>query len=143
MYHGADHSSHLLAKIGGFFFLPVLGGIGTRIAATAGEGALPTKNPAVIAAAAGTLVHGALAYAFYKASESDELSAGMQSLFRGGMWGAGLGAVFCAAMPAVNQPGPAISGPNPKLDQVFNLLTARAAGHVALKRSRALNPASR
>lgn len=141
MYHGADHSSHLLAKVGGFFLLPVLGGLGTRIAATAGESALAGKNPALVAAAAGTLVHGALAYAFYQASESDSLSEGMQSLFRGGMWGAGLSAALCAAMPAINTPGPTVSGPNPKLDQVFNLLTAQAAGQVALKRARALNPA--
>ncbi len=143
MYHGADHSSHILAKVGGFFLLPALGGLGTRITAAAGESALPTKNPGLVAAAAGAVVHGALAYAFYKASESDSMSEGMQSLFRGGMWGSGIAAVLCAAMPAVNAPGPVVSGPNPKLDQVFNLLTARAAGAVALKRSRALNPASR
>jgi hypothetical protein len=141
MYHGADHSSHLLAKVGGFFLLPALGAVGTKLAATAGEVAAPKANPSLVAAAAGTAVYGALAYAFYKASESDSMSEGMQSLFRGGMWGAGLSAAFCAAIPAVNPPGPVMSGPSPKLDKVFNLLTAKAAGAVALKRSRALNPA--
>lgn len=143
MYHGADHSSHLLAKVGGFFILPALGALGTKLAATTGEKMAPKANPGLVAAAAGTAVYGALAYAFYKASESDSMSEGMQALFRGGMWGAGLSAAVCAAVPAVNPPGPVVSGPNPQLDKVFNLLTAQAAGAVALKRSRALNPALR
>jgi hypothetical protein len=143
MYHGADYSSHLLAKVGGFFILPMLGGLGTRVAATAGETVAPNANPGFIASAAGTAVYGALAYAFYKASESDGLSDGMQALFRGGMWGAGISAAFCAALPAVSPPGPMISGPRPEMDKLFNLLTAQAAGAVASKRSkaRALNPA--
>lgn len=136
MYHGADHSSHLLAKIGGFLLLPALGGVGTKLAATAGESLAPKANPGLIAAAAGTAVYGALAYAFYKASESDNMSETMQSLFRGGMWGAGIASAMCAATPAINPPGPVVSGPSPKLDKAFNLLTAQAAGAVALKRAR-------
>ena len=139
MYHGAEHSSHLLAKIGGFLFLPMLGTVGTRVTATAAESLAPTKNPGLVAAAAGTAVYGALAYAFYKASESDSMSDSMQALFRGGMWGSGISALLIAATPAFNPPGPAVSGPSPQLDKVFGLLTAQAAGAVALKRAQARN----
>ena len=135
MYHGADHSSHILAKVGGFFLLPALGTVATKLAATTGEKMAPGTNPGLVAAAAGTAVYGALAYAFFKASESDQLSEGMQSLFRGGMWGAGISAAFCAATPAINPPGPVVSGPSPKFDKLFNLLTAQAAGAVSAKRS--------
>jgi hypothetical protein len=135
MYHAQE--DHWLAKIGGFLLLPALGTVGTALVATAAEGAAPKTNPGLVAAVAGTAVFGAVAYGLYQASESDSLSEGMQAFFRGGMWGAGIDALFLAGSAVISPPGPAISGPNPQLDKLINLMTAQAAGKVALKRAKA------
>jgi hypothetical protein len=140
MYHGADHPSYLLAKIGGFLFLPALGTLATRLAAPAVESAVPKANPGVVASVVGTVAFGALAYGLYQASEGD-YSTGTQALFRGGMWGAGICAAFSAATPLVSPPGPVVAGTLPAVDNTFNLLTAQAAGAVAAKRSKKLAPA--
>lgn len=137
MYHGADHSSHILAKVGGFLLLPAFGSLATKLAATTGESVLPNAKPGYVAAAAGTLAFGALAYGLYKASESDSHSEAVQCFLRGGMWGSGIAAAFCAGAPALSDPGPTVvtSGKYPKLDKAFNLLTSQAALAVATKRT--------
>lgn len=143
MYHGADHPSYTLAKIGGFFLLPALGALATRLAAPAAAKLAPETNPAHVTAVVGTLAYAGMALACYKASESDSLSESMQSAFRGGMWGSGVAGAVVAAAPAISTPGPLVSGTLPAVDAAFNLLTAQAAGAVAASRVKSAFPALR
>lgn len=134
MYHG---SHHVLAQIGGFLLAPMVGGFITKKAAPALENSLSSMNPTHVAAAAGALTYGALAFAAYKASENDHTSDTLQSLARGAMWGAGIGAAFCAIAPMTVTSSPMITSGvlGTTADKTFNLLTAKAAGAVAQKRA--------
>lgn len=144
MYHGADYSSHLLAKVGGFLLLPCFGALASKLLAQASESALPNQNQGKVAALAGTVAHGALAYALYSASESDSHSDAVQSFLRGGAWGEGLSSAVCATVYAVSESGPmaVTSGKFKKADQALNLLTAQAAAAVAAKRAKKFLPAA-
>jgi hypothetical protein len=130
--------SHTLAKVGGFLAVPLLAPQLVKLVATSGESAAPKANPAYVAAGAGVLTFGALAFLAHHEMENRSLSGTVQCLFEGAMYAAGIGAAFSAAYPLISKPGPTISGTNAKADQVFDRLTAKAAAAVADKRQKRL-----
>ena len=144
MSYQAGQPSYLLAKVGGFFLVPVVGALATRLAAPlvdAGASAVlkdPKKQPHPddVAGVVGAFLHAGVAYAAYRVSEGNS-PVGTQAFARGGMWGSVISSAFCATSTVALEktPMPATAGVKlPLADHALGLLSARAAGAVAAKR---------
>ena len=103
---------HWGAKVGGFFFLPVLASIGGTLLGAAMTNRNDTLEQAIQKQIVGQIVANGLgAYVAYRASEREDYDLSAQAFARGGMWGqitnaAGFAAAGAGAIEAGRLVGP-------------------------------------
>lgn len=108
--------SNTLAKVAGFFLVPVVGGIAARAVATVLPESVDLERRAVGLAAIATASYAAVAYGAWSLSKQPKYTAGEQAFARGGMWGSMFSAALVVPATAISmsmdpkKTAPAIAG---------------------------------